>query len=324
MEIRKWRHGPLAIISVIVLVPVACESGGTVRGTEAGQTAESVADAPLFEVETTDPDYWRLYTLDRFDGSKWWPTGSDGLARPMPAVLPGLDPAAPGVELTQQSFRILSDLDWRDALPIPPMARSIEGPAEALSWDPLGSRAFIDGGLREGMQYTVRSAVIVPRSDQLEGAEAQPSAGRWVQLPADLDPHIREIAERWTADATSDYRKVLAIQDRFQMDDFGYSTAVPIPDSPDALLEFITESKVGYCEHYSSAMAVLLRSLGIPARIAAGFREGTLQEDGSYLVRPSDVHVWVEVRFAGFGWLPFEPEHGATHPNAAAGTYLNP
>jgi hypothetical protein len=66
-----------------------------------------------------------------------------------------------------------------------------------------------------------------------------------------------------------------------------------------------------------------VRSLGIPARIAAGFRLGTVQDDGRYLVYATDVHVWVKVRFAGYGWLPFA-EHGATHPYARPGTYLNP
>jgi transglutaminase-like putative cysteine protease len=116
---------------------------------------------------------------------------------------------------------------------------------------------------------------------------------------------------------------VLAIQERFQLGDFAYSTDVPAPDGP-GLLEFLMRSRVGFCTHYSSAMTVLVRSLGIPARIAGGFRVGTLQEDGSYLVRGSDTHVWVEVNFDGYGWLPFEPEHGATHPYAREGTYLNP
>src|SRR5262249_50223040 len=130
--------------------------------------------------------------------------------------------------------------------------------------------------------------------------------------------------KRWTAGAASDYRKVLAIQERFQLDDFAYSTDVPAPHGPGDLLDFLTRSKVGFCQHYAPAMAVLVRSLGIPARLAAGFRTGTLQSDGSYLVHASDIHVWVEVRFAGSGWLPFEPEHGATHPYAQTGTYLDP
>ena len=91
------------------------------------------------------------------------------------------------------------------------------------------------------------------------------------------------------------------------------------------MVEFLTKTRVGYCEHYASAMAVMVRALGLPARIAVGFRSGTRQENGSYLVQTTDVHVWVEVLFPGYGWLQFEPEPGPVpHPNAQAGTYLNP
>jgi transglutaminase-like putative cysteine protease len=71
-------------------------------------------------------------------------------------------------------------------------------------------------------------------------------------------------------------------------------------------------------------MAVMVRALGMPARIGVGYRAGTLQADGSYLVRSSDVHAWVEVLFPGYGWLQFEPEAGTAHPNARPGTYLEP
>jgi transglutaminase-like putative cysteine protease len=140
----------------------------------------------------------------------------------------------------------------------------------------------------------------------------------------DLDPRIGEMAERWTAGATSDYRRVLAIQQRFQNGRFVYSTDVEPADDGDALLEFLTQTRSGFCAHYSSAMAVMVRWLGLPARIAVGFRSGTRQADGSYLVRNTDAHVWVEVLFPGYGWLEFEPEAGTTHPNAQAGTYLEP
>jgi transglutaminase-like putative cysteine protease len=140
----------------------------------------------------------------------------------------------------------------------------------------------------------------------------------------DLDPRIGEMAERWTAGATSDYRRVLAIQQRFQNGRFVYSTDVEPADDGDALLEFLTQTRSGFCAHYSSAMAVMVRSLGLPARIAIGFRSGTRQADGSYLVRNTDAHVWVEVLFPGYGWLEFEPEAGTTHPNAQAGIYLEP
>ena len=105
---------------------------------------------------------------------------------------------------------------------------------------------------------------------------------------------------------------------------FVYSTDVGTADDADDLLEFLTRTRTGFCQHYTAAIVVLVRSLGLPARIAVGYRAGTQQEDGSYLVQSDDAHVWVEVLFPGYGWLPFEPEAGTTHPIALAGTYLNP
>jgi len=135
------------------------------------------------------------------------------------------------------------------------------------------------------MEYTVRSQIVVPKPEELDQVDhlAPRTHGQWTKLPADLDPRIGEMAERWTADATSDYRKVLAIQQHFHDGRFVYSTDVEIADDADALLKFLTQTKAGFCQQYSSAMAVMVRTLGPPARIAVGYRSGTLQEDGSYL-----------------------------------------
>ena len=91
------------------------------------------------------------------------------------------------------------------------------------------------------------------------------------------------------------------------------------------MLNFLTQTKAGFCQQYATAMAVLVRELGLPARIAVGYQAGTLQDDGTYLVQSKDAHAWVEVFFEGYGWLQFEPTPGhGTHPNAEPGTYLNP
>jgi transglutaminase-like putative cysteine protease len=167
---------------------------------------------------------------------------------------------------------------------------------------------------------------VVPTPEGLERVHhtAPGTYGEWTELPADLDPRIGKIAERWTADATSAYRKVLAIQQHFHDGSWIYSTGVDTADDADGLLEFLTRTRAGFCVHYTTAMTVMVRTLGVPARIAVGYRAGTQQEDGSYLVRTSDGHVWVEVLFPGYGWLPFEPEPVTTHPNARPGTYLSP
>jgi transglutaminase-like putative cysteine protease len=342
-----------ALAAAIALAAVACDGGdggsgtrpnGAAPGNKSPTMVPQTSSDPsfpvpltadqarnLFEVEADHGQYWRMTTLDRYDGESWTSTnlfGSEGgVSLSAPTTLPrsggGLPP---GAETLDQTFRILSDFDIAHALPMAQTAEEIAGPIRDITWDPVRSRSFIDGDLEAGMEYTVRSRIVVPTPDELDQVDhlAPRTYGRWTELPADLDPRIGEMAERWTGVATSGYRKVLAIQQHFHSGEFVYSTDVETADDADALLEFLTQSKAGFCQQYTAAMTVMARALGLPARIGVGYRSGTLQEDGSYLVQTTDAHVWVEVLFPGYGWLQFEPEPGTAHPNAQAGTYLNP
>jgi Transglutaminase-like superfamily/TgpA N-terminal domain len=329
-----------AIAVAIALAAVACDGGG---GSESGQETPpdpSFLDPitarkegrDVFVVEADDAEYWRMFTLDTYDGESW--TGLDeigsmrGVRLTTPARLPRAGGhAPPRARFLDQTFRILGDVGFARALPMAQTAEEIGGPIGDITWDPARSVAFIDGALELGTTYTVRSRIVVPTAEQLDRVEhlAPSKDDRWTALPPDLDPRIAQIAERWTSHATSDYRKVLAIQQRFHRGDFVYRTAVDAAVDDDAVVEFLTKSKAGFCQHYSSAMAVMVRTLGLPARIGGGFRVGTQQASGTYLVSNTDAHVWVEVLFPRYGWLQFEPEPGTDpHPNAQPGTYLNP
>jgi hypothetical protein len=344
---------PFALAAAIALAAVACEGGGSGGGTRSNEAApadESSTIVPgtasgfldpltsdqagrdLFEVDAPNPEYWRLFTLDRYDGETWTSSDPDGSQSGRTLSTPATLPQAPGfsfpadAESMSQRFTILGYVPGQNAMPMAQTAEEIAGPIGDITWDPVRAQAFIDGGLEAGMQYTVRSRIVVPRPEELARVEfLTPQAyGQWTELPADLAPRIAAMAERWTADATSAYREVRAIQQHFHDPEFTYSTDVETDTDADGLLEFLTQTKAGFCQHYTAAMTVMVRTLGLPARVAVGYRSGTRQQDGSYLVQSDDAHVWVEVYFDGYGWLPFEPEAGSTHPNAEAGTYLNP
>jgi transglutaminase-like putative cysteine protease len=288
----------------------------------------------LFKVQTSDPQYWRLYTLDVFDGEEWRssdPDGSEGgQTVTVPTVLPQSQGYSPPADSQTQpyTFTILNDFDPAHALPMAQTPEEItSGGLGDVTWDPYRGQAFVDRGLHAGLEYTVRSRILVPTAEELDQVQdlAPVQYGLWTELPEDLDPRIGQIAQEWTADAASTYDKVLAIQRHFHSDGFSYSTDVDVAEDADGLLTFLTQTKTGFCQHYASAMAVLVRELGIPARIAVGYRAGTLQDDGTFLVQTKDAHAWVEVFFEGYGWLQFEPTPGhGTHPNAEPGTYLNP
>ena len=351
-SVRGSRSVALAVIAAAVLVPgllPGFRSGPLVDFSTSGDEgagldpfisihAQLTDDEPvrdLFEVRTPDPQYLRMYTLDEFDGEGWRssdPTGSDGQTLTVPTVLPQPSSYAPPPDSQTQpyTFTVLTDFDASHALPMAQTPEQITaGDLGDVTWDPARGQAFLDGGLDAGLEYTVRSRVVVPTAEQLERVHNLTSLqyGQWTRLPGEdvLDPRIEQLAKAWTADAASDYEKVLAIQQHFHSDGFQYSTDVDVADDPDALLTFLTQTKAGFCQQYATAMAVLVRELGLPARVAVGYQSGTLQDDGRYLVQSDDAHAWVEVYFEGYGWLQFEPTPGhGTHPNADPGTYLNP
>jgi transglutaminase-like putative cysteine protease len=290
----------------------------------------------LFKVQTSDPQYWQLYVLDQFDGEEWRSSDPYGTGQieggQMVAVSPPVSPPPDSETQSSYTFTILSGFDSH-ALPMPEQTipprilRVTAGDLGDVTWDPDRDQAFVNGGLDAGLEYTVRSRIVVPTPEELDQVQnhAPVQYGRWTELPEDLDPRFGEIAREWTAGAASAYDKVLAIQRHFHSGGFTYSVDVDVADDADALLTFLTQTRTGFCQQYASAMAVLVRELGIPARVTVGYRAGTLQEDGTYLVQSTDAHAWVEVFFEGYGWLSFEPTPGrGTHPNAQPGSYLNP
>jgi hypothetical protein len=350
-SVRGSRPVAFAVIAAAVLVPgllPGFRSDPLVDFSTAGDEgagldpfvsihAQLTDDAPvrdLFEVQTSDPQYWRLLTLDEFDGQDWRSSDPDGSAGQIVSV-PTLLPQAPGFSFPGDTppaqnftFRILTDFDNAHALPMAQTPVEITaGDLGDVRWDPTRGQAFTDGGLEAGLEYGISSRIVVPTAEQLDQVQDLTALqyGRWTELPADLDPRIEEIANDWTRGEDSDYDKVLAIQRHFHTDGFRYDADVEVAEDADALLSFLTQTKAGFCQQYATTMAVLVRELGLPARIAIGYQAGTARDDGTYLVQSKNAHAWVEVFFEGYGWLQFEPTPGhGIHPNAEVGTYLNP
>ncbi len=114
-----------------------------------------------------------------------------------------------------------------------------------------------------------------------------------------------QLALDLTADEATTYDAVKAVENHLQ-GEYQYSERPPSADVP--LSAFLFEDRVGYCQQFSGAMALLLRMAGIPVRVAAGFSPGSFNRDsGEYRVRDLDAHSWVEVYFEGIGWVPFDP-----------------
>ncbi len=128
----------------------------------------------------------------------------------------------------------------------------------------------------------------------------------YLQLPR-LDPRIKQLAERITAHAPTPYDKASNIA-LYLRTRFGYTLDLSDMNHRDPLAYFLFVKRAGNCEYFASAMVVMLRTLGIPARYATGFLAGEYNDLAhDYIVRGSDAHSWVEAYFPGYGWITFDP-----------------
>jgi transglutaminase-like putative cysteine protease len=162
----------------------------------------------------------------------------------------------------------------------------------------------------QGFHYDVYSLL----DDPPEGAPVRfpplvlPLAARerYLQLPA-LDSRIADLGRRFAANTTGDLARARAIE-RHLRSDYGYALELPDREVADPLAHFLFVRRKGHCEYFASSMAVMLRSLGIPARLATGFQSGVYNPvSGLWLVRASDAHSWVEAWIPGHGWTTFDP-----------------
>ena len=155
---------------------------------------------------------------------------------------------------------------------------------------------------------------------------AGPGPGKkaYLELPDDMPEVIGDTAREITEDEDTDYDKVLALQRYFRAGSFRYSETAPVAEDydgngVDVIAKFL-EAKSGYCVHFSSAMAVMARTLDIPSRIAVGYAPGSTSgfNDGKtrYENTSDDLHAWTEIYFDGVGWVRFDPTPSVGSPTA--------
>jgi transglutaminase-like putative cysteine protease len=169
------------------------------------------------------------------------------------------------------------------------------------------------GRVPANQQYTATSLVTEAEDTQLR--EAPTEYDQWVKdrylsLPATVPQRVRDLAEEIVglAGAANPYDKAKAIETHLRTK-YKYNTSIPLPPTgADRVDWFLFQGKEGYCEYYAGAMVVMLRHLGIPARMASGYAPGTYDaKAGAYIVKESAAHTWPEVYFPGYGWVEFEP-----------------
>ena len=197
-----------------------------------------------------------------------------------------------------------------------PEAIRVFGNFHLLRVDRAGS-IFINYVGQESRKYIAESHPLAPLTPELEHKTSSypPSiANENLQLPAIMDQRIRKLAEQIAAKQSTKFQKARAIE-QYLLSQYGYTLELPSPLPADPLANFLFNRKKGHCEYFATAMAVMLRTIGIPARVVNGFHGGEYNDiTGSYIIRARDAHSWVEAYFSDYGWYTFDPTPPSAEP----------
>lgn len=283
-------------------------------------------DQPVLRYTSTAPGgvMLRSSALTAVDENGWHQVDM-ALQRGFPTRIPGVA----GVQPTDTTQVSIGEFE-SNYLPVPYAPVSWEAPGD-WNFDPASLTVLnvdrnVGPEVLRNLAFTVDSRNTEPTADQLRSAVAgTPPEGRVaIEVPQDVPQEIRDLALEITADADTDGRRAIALQDWLRDPArFTYTLDAPTGTGYQSLVNFLTRDFAGYCVHYSAAMSLMARVVGIPARVAVGFTPGTQQDDGSWLVTSHDMHAWPELYFSGLGWVRFEPtvaigtEPGWTEPPPA-------
>jgi hypothetical protein len=283
--------------------------------------------------------YWRATVLDRFDGTRWledvWPESARQRRE--------LQPARKRSSLFRQEVTVVALRDDHVTGASLPVANDL---GKGAAYEGQGVARVI-GGLHRDQHYAVWS--YSPRPTPEELARIPPSYPRTLTRPGrelDIAPGVTvppfatagrdarlsrlltgrllpyatlyERTRQVAGETRSPYAAAVALETWLRSTGgFTYSEHPGTTPGLPPLVGFVVGTKSGYCQHFAGAMAVMLRLLGIPSRVAAGFLPGRYHGD-FWQITDRDAHTWVEVWFRGFGWLPFDPTPGLGH---LSGTY---
>lgn len=319
--------GLLAALAASLVPPPPAEGGGGLGGDRPGRLPEPAAPPVgagdridigagrgargtdvVFLVGAQKPDMWRATTYDHWDGEAW-----DRSPEARARVAGGY--VAPGIgdvesEFSQSTQDVIVLAESTGVLVAAARPSYASAPATVVSRG-ADSTLYPSPPLSRGDAYTVFSDAAQARAGVLRAIRAAsvPSdvAGAYLQLP-EVAPRVRALAADVTAGRTSTYAQVRAIEGWIDDHTSVTDAVAPAPAGADPLEAFLFDQRSGSAERAATAMAVMVRALGIPARMAVGFLPGTRTEAGGpFLVRARDAHAWVEVWFPTVGWQRFDP-----------------
>lgn len=269
--------------------------------------------------------HWRGVALSNFDGKNWSnPHQRFAIAQQpdgsflVPWASEGVSAArAAQIEDARQTethlihYRVVLEPIGTNVFFLAPWGRHIVGGYRNLSIDPGG--AVYDADSQHPVSsYEADSDIAQPSPVKLRAAgnDYPDFTDAYLNLPNALDPRIPKLAAEITSTAANNYDKAAAIE-RHLNTHYGYTLQLLRTPVADPLANFLFERKQGHCEYFASAMAVMLRTLKIPARVVNGFRSDEFNDvTGTYIIRAKNAHSWVEAYFPDYGWVTFDPTPG--------------
>jgi transglutaminase-like putative cysteine protease len=301
----------------------------------------------LLNVKSSQPLYWKAEVLDSFDGVRWLRVeqGHNGAVGGLPEHFRPRGKRWNYFEYNSRwdrHVRVTVRSLHSDLIVGPGTIYEVSGAGSTVTVDD-GTTLKLDAALEKGNSYTVSAYAPKPTAAQMRGAPAGYTfdMSRYTTLSLPNTPEMEmplrgqpfsgtnratstvahsayagvyRLARRITAGAPTAYDAVARVERYLQRHD-SYDERPPRRSLP--LVAFLLRDHVGYCQQFSGAMALMLRMIGIPSRVAAGFSPGSYNSDtGEFRVRDLDAHSWVEVFFTGIGWVTFDP----TPPAAPAQT----
>ena len=279
-----------------------------------------LSDTPLMVVDSPRFLYWRAAVYDQYTGRGWlnsdpqtatWPAEefwpvlayerTENITQTVKPIRSGSFQFYAGGQPIWASVPVMTDLSY---LPADQGGAALSGLAEPSVMRTLRGISPEDG-------YQVVSAVSTASAKMLRAAGASYPAWvsqKYLALPSVLPDRVVQLARQITEGAANPYEAGEVIESYLRRE-YKYDQSVEAPPlNADAVDYFLFESKAGYCDYYASAMVVLLRAVGIPARVASGYSGGAWDSlRKGYTVLYSDAHSWAEVYFPNYGWIVFEP-----------------
>jgi transglutaminase-like putative cysteine protease len=253
--------------------------------------------------------YWRGQTYDLYDNQGWQVSATSYQVVTAAAEVQANVPRHPDHRLTV-AISVIQPADGLLFTPGRPIFWSLTT-RDSYATTASGSEptaSVDDGPLSAGSVYQVTAEP--PYTEPRPNAAGPPADPQYSLLPNTIDPRITALASSLTRGAPSQFAAAKSIEAYLRSGRFTYDTEVSAPPiGQDPLTYFLFDSHRGYCVHFASAMALLARAAGMPARVVGGYVTGTLV-NGAYQVAGKDAHTWPEIFFAGTGWLQFEPTPG--------------